>query len=289
MEEIHIRKRNRNMLMKTITLVAAAAAVLLCLLWGGFGGLGWLWMLPVTFAGVWLLGAALALGWLWLLCSRVDMTEEQEEDDPFYRKWMHVYIEALINLLQVRTKTYGLEKTPKEGRFLLVCNHLFIADPGILHHYFRDSQLAFISKKENDALPAIAQFMHRTLCQSLDREDDRQALQVILRCIRLIKDDKVSVCVFPEGATSKDGRLHKFRPGVFKIAQKAQVPIVVCTLRGTRPILHNGLRLRHTDVELRLLEVIAPEELKGRTAVEISDRVHAIMAADLGPDLVAEE
>ena len=172
---------------------------------------------------------------------------------------------------------------------MLVCNHLFIADPGIIHHYFKDSQLAFISKKENDKLPAIAQFMHKTLCQPIDREDDRQAMQVILKCIRLIKDDKVSICVFPEGATSKDGRLHHFRPGVFKIAQKANVPIVVCTLRNTPPILHNGLRLKHTDVELRLLEVIPPETLKGRTAVDISNQVHAIMAADLGPNLVAEE
>ena len=277
------------MLVKTITLASAVLAAVLCALCGGFSGWGFVWMLPVYFAVSWLLGAVLAIGWLWLICSRVDMQKEEDEDSPFYRKWMHVYIEALIDLLQVRTKTVGLEKTPQEGRFLLVCNHLFIADPGIIHHYFRDSQLAFISKKENDKLPAVAQFMHKTLCQPLDREDDRQALQVILKCIRIIKDNKASVCVFPEGATSKDGKLHHFRPGVFKIAQKAQVPIVVCTLRGTRPILHNGLRLKHTDVELRLVEVIPAESLKGRTAVDIAGQVHAIMAADLGPELVAEE
>ena len=246
-------------------------------------------MLPLLFVGFWGMGAFFALGWLWLLCSRVDMNAEQEEDDPLYRKWMYIYIEALINLLQVRTKTVGLEKTPKDGRFLLVCNHMFIADPGIIHHFFKDSQLAFISKQENNALPAVSQFMHKTLCQTIDREDDRQALQVILKCIRMIKEDKVSVCVFPEGGTNHDELLHPFRPGVFKIAQKAQVPIVVCTLRNTRPILHNGFRLKHTDVELRLLEVIPAESLKGRTAVDISNQVHAIMAADLGPDLVAEE
>ena len=277
------------MLVKTVTLAALALAAAVCALCGGFAGTGWLWMLPLLFVGFWGMGAAFSLGWLWLICSRVDMTQEQEEDDPFYRKWMHIYIEALINILRVRTKTVGLEKTPREGRFLLVCNHLFIADPGIIHHYFRDSQLAFISKKENDSLPAIAQFMHKTLCQPIDREDDRKALQTIIRCIRIIKDNKASICVFPEGATSKDGKLHHFRPGVFKIAQKAQVPIVVCTLRNTRPILHNGIRLKPTDVELRLVEVIPAEDLKGRTAVDISNQVYRIMADDLGPDLVAQE
>ena len=277
------------MLIKTITFAAAFAAAVLCALCDGFFGWGFIWMLPVFFAASWIAFAVLALLWLWLICARVDMTKEEDEDDPFYRKWMHVYIEALINVLQVRTKTRGLEKTPKKGRFLLVCNHLFIADPGIIHHYFKDSQLAFISKKENDKLPAVAQFMHKTLCQPLDREDDRQALQVILKCIRIIKDNKASICVFPEGYCSKDGKLHHFRPGVFKIAQKAQVPIVVCTLRGTQPILHNGLRLKPTDVELRLVDVIPAEDLKGRTAVDISHQVHALRAADLGPGLVAEE
>ena len=277
------------MLIKTVTMVAAVLAAVVCALCGGFGGMGWLWMLPLLFVGFWGMGAFFALGWLWLICSRVDMTQEQEEDDPFYRKWMYVYIEALINILQVRIKTSGLEKTPRDGRFLLVCNHMFVADPGIIHHCFKDSQLAFISKKENEKLPAIAQFMHKTLCQPIDRENDRQALQTILKCIRIIKNDQASICVFPEGATNSDELLHPFRPGVFKIAQKAQVPIVVCTLRNTRPIIHNGIRLKHTDVELRLLEVIPAADLKGRTAVDISEQVHAIMAADLGPALVAQE
>ena len=270
------------MLLKSITLLSVVLAGILALV----GGTPWLLF---SFGAFWTLGALLALGWLWLICSKVDMTQEETEDDPFYRKWMYIYIEALIQLLQVRVKTTGLEKTPKDTRFLLVCNHMFVADPGVVHHFFRKSQLAFISKKENDNLFAIAQFMHKTLCQSIDREDDRQALQVILKCIRILKEDKASICVFPEGGTNHDDKLHSFRPGVFKIAQKANVPIVVCTLRNTRPIIHNGLRLKPTDVELRLLDVIPAESLKGRTAVDISNQVFQMMADDLGPDMLAAE
>ena len=219
----------------------------------------------------------------------VDPAREQEEDSPFYRAVIALYVEALIMLLRVRVHPSGLEKTPKDGRFLLVCNHQFVADPGILLHYFRKNQLAFISKKENQDLFCIGRLMHKILCQPLDRENDRQALQVILRCIRILKEDKASVAVFPEGGTNHDNLLHRFRPGVFKIAQKAEVPIVVCTLNNTRPIVRNGLRLKKTDVQLHLIGVIPPEELKGRTAVEIGERVYEMMARDLGPDLVANE
>ena len=243
-----------------------------------------LWLLPVFFCGCWLLGLGLAVLFLWLCCKTVDMDVPQEEDSPFFRRLMHPYIEALITLVGVRLHTKGLDKTPKDGRFVLVCNHLFVADPGILLHCFPKSQLAFITKKENQKLPIIAPIMHRILCQPIDRENDRAALKTILKCISLLKEDKCSIGVFPEGYTSKDGKLHHFRPGVFKIAQKANVPIVVCTIRNTRPIFKNLKKGKKTDVHLHLAAVIPPEEIKGLSTVEVSDRVYECMIADLGEE-----
>ena len=238
--------------------------------------------------GSFVLLALLSVAVLWVLCARVDYNVPQEEDSPFYRKLAAVYIDALLRLLRVRVHTRGLEQTPKEGRFLLVCNHQFDADPGILLHYFKDSQLAFISKQENRKLPFVGQIMHKILCQLLDRENDRQALKVILKCISLIREDKCSIAVFPEGHCSRDGKLHSFRPGVFKIAAKAKVPIVVCTIQNTRPIVHNGLRGKPTDVELHLVDVIQPEQYEGLKTTELSEGIYRKMLADLGPDFVPE-
>lgn len=230
----------------------------------------------------------LALLFLVIVCGRVDLNEPQaEHDDPFYRKVMNLYIEALMHLALVKLTVKGLEKTPKEGRFLLVCNHLEIPDPGLLLHAFKDSQLAFISKKENVTLPIVNKFMHKILCQYIDREDDRQGLRVILKCIQLLKNDEVSIGVFPEGWTSDDGRVRHFRPGAFKIAQKANVPIVVCTLQNTQHIIPNVKKLKSTPVELHLVDVIPAEELKGVTTAQIADRVYEMMIADLGEDFRA--
>ena len=247
-----------------------------------------LWLLPVFFAFFYLLGLLIAVAFLWICCASVDMDKPQEEDSRFYRRLMHPYIEALITLVGVRLHTRGLEQIPKEGRFLLVCNHLFIADPGILLHCFKRSQLAFVTKKENQRLPIIAPIMHKILCQPIDRENDRAALKTILKCISLIKEDKVSIGVFPEGYTSKDGKLHHFRPGAFKIAQKTGVPIVVCTIRNTKEIFKNLAKLKKTDVTLHLVDVIMPEEYKGMSTVEISDCVYERMIADLGESFRAE-
>ncbi len=260
--------------------IAAVSALLTAALASAVSGSAW------TFVWVFLAADSvyilLALLFLWVICRRVDLDTPQEADDPWYRRVMYLYIEALMNLVLVRLHTRGLEQTPKEGRFLLVCNHLFLADPGILLHCFRESQVAFITKKENYALPIVGPFMHKTLCQSIDRENDRQALKTILKCIQLIKEDQVSVGVFPEGYTSKDGKLHPFRPGVFKIAQRTNVPIVVCTIQGTREIFQNLGKGKKTDVTLHLVEVIPPEAIQGKSTAEISDLVYEKMIADLG-------
>lgn len=223
-----------------------------------------------------------AVAFLFIACGFVDLDKPQEHDSKFYRAIMYPYIELLMNLMLIRLHTEGLEKTPEEGRFMLVCNHLFLADPGILLHCFKKSQLAFISKKENMDLPVINKFMHKIQCQMLERDNDRQALKVILKCIQLIKNDEVSIGVFPEGYTSKDGKLHRFRSGVFKIAQKANVPIVVCTIQGTREMFHNVKRLKRTDVTLHLVDIIPATELKGQTTTQIGDRVYEMMISDLG-------
>ena len=136
----------------------------------------------------------------------------------------------------------------------------------------------------------IGPMMHKIQCQLINRENDREALKTILKCIQILKEDKASVAVFPEGGIlSEDGKLHHFRPGEFKIAQKANVPIVVCTLKNTKDVVRNIKHLHPSSVEMKVVDVIPAEELKGVTAVDIAHRCYDLMAADLGPDRIAEE
>ena len=278
------------MLLIAIVSAALLAGLLVCAQSGAFATFTWLWMLPVTalcvFAGIVLLGF---LGLLYM-CKRVDQTKPQEEDDKFYRIVADLVIGAALPFLRIRIKKSGLEKVPTEGRFLLVCNHCNNADPIILLHVLRKFQMAFISKRENSTMFVIGPMMHKLQCQLINRENDREALKTILKCIQILKEDKASIAVFPEGGIlSEDGKLHHFRPGVFKIAQKANVPIVVCTLHNTKDVVHNILHLKPSSVQMKVLEVIPAEELKGVTTVDISKRCYDLMAADLGPDLIAED
>ncbi len=270
-----------------IALVSLAASLVTCLVCGCFGGLAWLWALPLGFLGCFAGIFALLFLFVCACCAVIDLDKPQEEDSPFYRWLISFVVDAILPVVRVKIHTQGQEQLPGDGRFVLVCNHLGLMDPVVLLSVFRRNQLAFISKKENQSMFIIGKIMHKVLCQPIDRENDREALKTILKCIRILKEDKASIAVFPEGYTSKDGLLHHFRGGVFKIPQKAEVPIVVCTLRGTREAFHNMARFKTTHVHLHLVGVIPAQELKGQTAIAVGDRVHAMMAQDLGPELVA--
>ena len=272
------------MLLGIIAGISLLSALLVCAGTEAFVGLGWLWILPLSFLGAFVTLAGLVFLFVWAACAVVRLDVPQEKDSSFYRRMTYLLAEAALTIVQARVHTVGLEKTPKQGRFLLVCNHLNDLDPVALLHFFNKSQLAFISKRENSSMFLVGKLMHRIMCQLVHRENDREALKTILKCIQLIREDVVSIAVFPEGYTSRDGKLQPFRHGVFKIAQKAQVPIVVCTLKNTQYVFDNALKLKPTDVHLHLLEVIQPQDYTGQTAVQLGERIHAMMLENLGPE-----
>ncbi len=274
------------MLLTILAAISLIAAVAVCICADSFLTMAWLWQLPVGFVAGFLALALLYFLFLWLMCALVDPRKPQEKDSPFYRALVTLTAGAARVILRMRIHTEGMEKLPKSGRFLLVCNHLNILDPVVLLHLFSGSQLAFISKRENSSMFLVGKLLHKILGQMLNRENDREALKTILRCVQILLEDAASIAVFPEGYVSLDGLLHPFRNGVFKIAQKAKVPIVVCTLQNTNRVFKNARRLKPTDVHMHLLAVVPPESLQGRTTADIGAQIHALMAEDLGPDLV---
>ena len=275
------------MLLGAFVALSCVIGVAVCSVTGAFAAASWMWILPVTVLGCLLAMIGLMFGFLMYLCKQVDQDVPQEEDDKLYRIVTNLIIESVLPILRIRVKKTGLEKMPKDGRFLLIANHTDNSDPIILLYCLAKYQLAFISKRENRDMFVIGPMMHKIQCQLINRENDREALKTILKCIQILKEDKASVAVFPEGGIDDDLLLHKFKPGVFKIAQKANVPIVVCTLKNTKVVVKNLKKWKRSDVEMKVLEVIPAEELKGVTTVDIAERCYKLMAEDLGPELVA--
>lgn len=274
------------MLFGVISCLSAVIAAVLCLGTGAFLNLHWLWMLPAGLLGSFLLFVVLGFVFLLIVCARIDPEKPRDQDDPWFRWMMMEFVDVILKVLPVRVCTKGLEKIPTDGRFLLVSNHLDDTDPAYFYYCFPKSQLAFVGKKETKDMFLVNKVMPKLLCPTINRENDREALKTILRCIDLLKSDTVSIAIFPEGRINPYRKLAHFRPGVFKIAQKAKVPIVVCTLRGTHDAMLRLKKLKGSTVHLHLLDVIQPEDFADKNTVQIAEEVYAMMAQDLGPENV---
>lgn len=243
----------------------------------GFASWNALWQVPVfSLAGFFAL-VLLFLLVLLVSCLFVDPKKILDRPSNYFRFLLNEFCRMALTLGGVRVVTTGLDRVPHDSRFLLVSNHKFAFDPIIFYAAMPWADLAFLSKKENFSIFLVAQIMREVLCLPVDRDNDRESLKSILKAISFIKDDKASIAVFPEGKTNKTAdTLLPFRNGVFKIAQKANVPIVVCSLVNSRAILKNMFR-KHTDVYLDVVDVIPADALAGKTTIEVGAEIHAIM------------
>ena len=268
------------MLLTIIEILSLLGALGISFGTGGLEGLRWLWQIPLLFVGLWLAQVVLLVAFTVVYSRTVNTEKPVEKEKQFDRRFVEMLAETALRLLHVKLHISGMEKLPKEGRFLLVCNHLHILDPVVLLHVFRGNKLTFVSKRENDTMFVVGRMMHLLRTQLINRENDREALKTILSCIDILKKDEGSIMIFPEGYTSPDGKLHRFRNGSFKIAQRAKVPVVVCTLKHTSRVFPNFLRFRRPHVELELVDVIAPEEITG--TAELGEQVYDLMARSVG-------
>lgn len=115
---------------------------------------------------------------------------------------------------------------------------------------------------------------------SIDRENPRNAMKTIERATELLKKDEVSIAVYPEGTRSKDCTLLPFHSGVFKVAQKANVPVVVTTIQGTEQV-KNNYPWKSTTVRINVVKVIDADYVKATKTSILSDEVRELMEKDL--------
>ena len=209
----------------------------------------------------------------------VDMSAEYEQESRFYRFLLNSATWCASKLIRIKLHVTGKEQLP-DGRFLLVSNHRSKFDPILSWHVFAKENLSFISKPENFKVPVYGRIIHRCCFMPIDRENPRNALKTIQRAVKLIKNDVASVAVYPEGTRNYGEGLLPFHNAVLKIAQKAEVPIVVMTVKGTYEIQKN-YPWRRSDVQMDIIDVLQPEEIKGVKTNILGDRIAEMMLNNL--------
>lgn len=189
--------------------------------------------------------------------------------------------QAVLTFLRGSYVVTGMEKIPTNRRFLLVCNHRSGLDPFASVPAFRKYNISYISKPENFKIPMVDPFLSHTCYMTIDRENARNAMKTLHRATDLVKNDVVSIGIYPEGTRSRTGKLLEFKDGVFYIAKKSPCPIVVVTVQNAENVFKR-FPFKRTVVKLDVLACIEPESFEKKSTHEISEEVRNMMLEHLG-------
>ena len=132
-----------------------------------------------------------------------------------------------------RLRLHGIEaNVPDEGAALIVCNHVSYMDALILSATI-PRPVRFVMYYKIFNIP-VMRWIFRTAkaIPIAGAREDPALMQAAFDEVDKALADGELVCIFPEGALTRDGEMGAFKSGVEKILERRPVPVVPMALRG---------------------------------------------------------
>lgn len=194
-----------------------------------------------------------------------------------------------------RPQITGGWHVPSSGPVILAANHVSFADEFFTPLGAR-RQVVYFAKAEYFTTPglrgrAMAAFFRACGHVPVERGDTRSAAAVIDIGVDVLADGR-ALGIFPEGTRSPDGRLHKFRTGVARLALRSGAPVVPIGLVGTRDVQPPDSRRWHrAPVEVHFGEPLefghlVAQERSARVLREVTETIREQVQVLSGQDYV---
>jgi 1-acyl-sn-glycerol-3-phosphate acyltransferase len=157
----------------------------------------------------------------------------------FYWVMRHLIAGPVLKTL-LRPRVRGREHIPRTGAVIVASNHLSFIDPVILPLVMR-RRIAFLTASNYFAGRGIGawvrgRFLRATGMIPIDRSGGR-ASEASLRTGLAVLGRGAVLGIYPEGSRSRDGKLHRGRTGVARLALEAGVPVVPVAMIGTDRVI----------------------------------------------------
>lgn len=212
----------------------------------------------------------LLVPYMWIkLCYHASHVDKYTEEEHYK---MLRYITYRANKGgNVIIDVHGQENIPKENGFTFFPNHQGMYDVLAIIDAC-PKPFSVVAKKEVANVPFLKQVFACMKAYMLDREDVRQAMEVIVNVTKEVKKGR-NYLIFAEGTRSKKGnQIQDFKGGSFKSATKARCPIVpVALIDSFKPFDTNSIT--PVTVQVHFLEPLLYEEYKDMKTNEIAETV----------------
>jgi len=212
--------------------------------------------------------------------KRLERDGKTAERDALVNEGVRDWARYAVGLAGARVSVSGEENIPRETAVVFVGNHQGNFDIPILLGYV-DKPKAFIAKIEILKIPVISAWMRMMQCTFLDRKNMRQSVRAMQEAVTTVQKG-YSLVIFPEGTRSRGGPVAEFKPGSFKLALKAGVPIVPVSIEGSWHLLEEKGRFQSADVTVKVLPPIPTANLSREEAAALPEKVRAAIVGSMG-------
>ncbi len=166
---------------------------------------------------------------------------------------------------------------PRSGAYVCTSNHQSFLDIFAMSRQRRE--MKWIAKEEVFRIPFFGLYFRLSGDIPVLR-GDRESGGAALTKARWYLDHGMPVMIFPEGTRSRDGKLGAFKPGAFRLAIEAQVPILPVAVTGSADGMPKGSPwIRPTLVLVRVLEPIPTAGMTGGDVVKLMEAARTRIAA----------
>lgn len=157
---------------------------------------------------------------------------EHEKERELIASAVIEWVDRVIEIFDITVNVKGRENIP-EGPCVYISNHEGYADIPVLIKSLEGHQVGFIAKDTLEKVPYFGKWITAIHGIYIKRGDPREALKSMQAGVKELKDG-YSLAIFPEGTRHRTAGMGNFKPGSFKLATKAKVPIVPISLNGSR-------------------------------------------------------
>jgi len=130
-----------------------------------------------------------------------------------------------------RIRMAGVDNLPVDGGALLTPNHFTWVD-GLLLSAATQRRIRFVMAREIAAHPLLRALSRLMRVIPISPGDPPRKMVASIRAARQALADGFIVCIFPEGAVTRNGNMRKFRPGLEKIVRGTGCPIIPAYIGG---------------------------------------------------------
>jgi 1-acyl-sn-glycerol-3-phosphate acyltransferase len=162
------------------------------------------------------------------------------------------WAKKILKAARLDVTVEGLEHLSDDQPAIFIANHQSWMDVFVLCASL-PVDYRFVAKKELEGIPIFSAAWKKCGHISLDRGDLNKAIGSLEYAGNIMRNDRATVIMFPEGTRSRTGELQPFKRGAFVLAIQTGIPVVPAVILGTRDAMPKGdWKVRPAQVRVRI-------------------------------------